>query len=145
VVGDVVDRGRACVGEAADAVEPRLDRLEDDDGPVHVHACTAFGIGADERHLHGREVDDVRDRVLVERRTDRAGVRDVSRDERDVRALVLRQHEPKPGVVRAGEVEPHRLLAQSEERLQRPRAETAERSRDERAAIVSQAARPDRR
>ena len=51
--------------------------------PCDVHARAALGIGAAERHLQRREVDDVRDLVLVERAADRGAVRDVALDERE--------------------------------------------------------------
>ena len=59
-VGGVVDSRRARVREPANAIEPRLDRLEDDDGSVHVDASAALGVRATERHLQRGEVDDVR-------------------------------------------------------------------------------------
>jgi hypothetical protein len=65
-VGHVVDRRRARIRQAADPAEARLDRLEDDDRAVYVHPRAPLGIRADERHLQGCEMDDVRDPVLVE-------------------------------------------------------------------------------
>ena len=109
---------------------------------MYVHARAPLRIRPDERHLHRREVDDVRDVVVVERRADGVQVGHVAFDERHARPLLVRQHESKPRVVRA-EVESDRLLAEVEERLQRPRTEAAESSGDERA--LSQAGRPGRR
>ena len=111
---------------------------------MDVHARAALGVGAAERDLQRGEVDDVRDLVLVERAAHRRPVRHVPRHERHARALLLRKHESQTGVVGA-EVEPDRLLASVEERLQRPGAEAPERTRDERAAGFRQVARPGRR
>ena len=130
-------------GLPVDPAESLLDRFEDDDRAVHVHARPALRIGADEWHLHRREVDDVRDLVVVECGGDGDRVRDVAFDQGDPCAFLVREHEAKPGVVGAGEVEPDRLLAEAEQRLQRPGADASESARDE--CPLSQAARPGRR
>ena len=88
-------------------------------------------------------MDDVRYPVLVESTADRGRIRHVAFEERDPRPLLLGQHEPDSRVVGA-EVEPDRLLAQVEERLERPRAEAAKGTGNERP-LLSQAARPGRR
>ena len=89
-------------------------------------------------------MDDARDLVLVECPPERVAVGDVALDERDTRSFVLAEDQPESRVVGA-EVEPHRLLAELEERGERPRAEAAERAGDERALRLRQAARPDTR
>ena len=111
---------------------------------MDVHAGTALRIGTAERHLQRGEMHDVRDPVVVERRAEGCSVGHVSRDERDQRPLLLGQDEPHACVVRS-EIEADRLLAELDERLERPRAEAAERAGDERAASVRQAVRPGRR
>ena len=82
-IGRVVDRRRARVRDAGDAVEPARDGVEHVDraGDVDVHAERR--VGADERHLERGEVDDARDLVLVERPLDGREVGDVALDELD--------------------------------------------------------------
>ncbi len=123
---------------------PRLQRLEDDDGPEDVDPCPECGVGAAERDLERRQVHDGRDVVLVERPAERGSVGDVSLDQRHALALVAVEDDAEPRVV-AAEVVADRLLAVVEQRFQRPRAEAAERAGDERAAGLRQAARPGTR
>ena len=128
-------------------VRIRLSRaligLQHDDGSVDVHPGTALGICTAERHLQRCEVDDVRDLVLVESRAHSRCIGHVAFDERDPCALILRQNEPQPRVVRA-EVEPDGLLPELQQRLQRPCTEAPERARDQSAVTLRQAARPGR-
>jgi len=87
-------------------------------------------------------VDDVRDLVLVERASERTDVGHVAADERHPLARRLVQREPEAGFVLA-EVVADRLVAELEQRRDRPGPEAAERARDQ--CPFRQAARPGRR
>ena len=107
-----------------------LDRLEHVDGPDDVDRAPERRVGPAERHLERGEVDDVRDPLLVERPLERRQVGDVAGDELDRGELVGGHDLLEPAAV-AAEVERDDRRPLADERADRPRADAAERARDE--------------
>ena len=93
----------------------------------------ADGIGTAERDLERGEVHDVRDLVLVEGVAKGIAVGHVARDQRDPLALLFVEDQAKAAVILT-EVEADRVFSVFEQRLDRPRADTAERAGDESTA-----------
>ena len=127
-VGRRVHADRAGVDDGRHARPPALDGLEDVDGAGHVDLRPERRIGAAERHLQRREVDDVRDAVLVERSLDRPEVGDVAHHEIDPGQLVRLQGQGDPARV-ATEIEGDDGHAFANERAHRPGADAPERAR----------------
>ena len=129
-VGGVEHADRAGVDDLADAVPASLHRLEDVDGADDVDERAERWIRTRERDLERREMDDVRDVVLVERGADGGELGDVAADEGNPGELVARHDEAEAFRV-AGEVERDDRDALANEPAHRPRADAAKRAGDE--------------
>ena len=100
------------------------------DGSDDVDARSEDRVGPADGNLERGEMDDPRDRLLVERARESLQIGDVAAHERQPLALLRREDQLQP-VRRVAEVVAHRLVAVLEDRLHGPGADTAERSGDE--------------
>src|SRR5439155_9844298 len=131
----VVHGRRAGVGDRGGDAVP-LRRLEDVYRADDVDAGSEYGVGLAKRHLEGGQMDDVGDRVPAQHGLELAELGHVSAHERDPADLLGARDQLQPAAV-GTEVEGHRGNALADELDARPRADAAERARDEKRLVLA--------
>ena len=122
--------------------EPLPHGFEHVDRTDNIDARAEHRVGAAEGDLERGEVDDARDRVLVERAPEGVEVGDVAAHERQLLELFRREDELE-AVHRVAEVVADGLVAVVEHRLHRPRADAPERTSDQHTLSHRPAPRPE--
>ena len=128
------DGHRAGVHDRRHPLGATPGRLEDVDRADDVDERAARWIGSAERDLQRRQVDDVGDATRIEDPFDLGQVGDVTDLEVDAGELLVGHDEAQPAGIGA-EVERRDVRAVAHERPDRPRADTAQRARDEEALV----------